>query len=57
MGLTTKSPTRGFRKMFRLTPVQVGMKPIEELVDLSSDHAYSLTHQQSLSDHSESLTL
>ena len=57
MGLTTKSPTRDFRKMFRLTPVQVGMKPIEELIDLSSDHAYSLTHQQSLSDHSESLTL
>ena len=63
MGLTTKSPTRGFRKMFRLTQVQVGLRPIEELVDLSSahntslDHTYSPTHQQSLNDYSRSLTL
>ena len=63
MGLTTKSPTCGFRKMFRLTQVQVGLRPIEELIDLFSahntslDHTHSPTHQQSLSDYSGSLAL
>ncbi|KAL0003856.1 hypothetical protein SO802_011417 [Lithocarpus litseifolius] len=62
LGLNTKSPARSFRNMFCLTPVQVGLKSIEEHVDLSStlstnlDNDHSPTHQQSLSKHSESLT-
>lgn len=61
MGLNTKTQTRGFHKMFRLTPMQVGLKSIEEHVELSLDHNtnpdnnHSPTHQQTLSEHSESL--
>nr|POF24122.1 hypothetical protein CFP56_77267 [Quercus suber] len=48
--------------MFRLTLAQVGLRPIEEHVNLSSahitssDHVHSPTYQHSLSEHFESLT-
>ena len=62
IGLNTKTPNRGFRRMFRLTLVQVGLGSIEEFADLSSAQKtssktiHSPTHQHTLSEHSESLT-
>ena len=36
MGFNNKTPNRGFRRMFRLTPVHMGLGSIEEFADLSS---------------------
>ena len=62
IGFNTKTPNHGFRRMFRLTLVQVGLGSIEEFADLSSAQKTSSktirspTHQHTLSEHSESLT-
>ena len=63
-GPATKASTCGFRNLIRLTPVQVGLRPIKEQASHSSahnpnssDHAHSPTCQQTLSDFSEFLTI
>ena len=62
MGFIAKTPKRGLRRMFRLTPVQVGLRSIEEFADLSSaqktspETIHSPTHQNTLSELAESLT-
>ena len=52
-GPATKKLAHGFRKLFRLTPVQVGLRPIEELAYPSlaqnpncPNHVYSPTRKQ-----------
>ncbi|KAL0013188.1 hypothetical protein SO802_000257 [Lithocarpus litseifolius] len=52
-GPTTKTSTSGFHNLFRLTSVQVGLRPIEEFVYPTSaqnpncpDHAHSPTRKQ-----------
>ena len=62
LGFSTKAQNRGFRRLFRLTPVQVGLSSTVELADLSSDQktstesSLSPTHQRPVSEHSVSLT-
>ena len=62
LGFNTKAQNRGFRRLFCLTPVQVGISSIEELADLSSaqktnaESILSPTHQRPLSEHFESLS-